>query len=86
MPNGETMVGLTVDEVQQGLKCCRNWEDLKNMLPECRKCPYRVATEGTCIDMNAQIDAAMALIRAQDAHIRELHEGLLRLKKAVEEA
>lgn len=86
MSNGETMVDLTVDEVMQGLKCCRNWEDLCCVLDECKECPFRAEGHDSCEDMTKQLDAAMALIRAQDAHIRELHEGLMRLKKAVEEA
>ena len=40
----------------------------------------------TAEELRADLDAAMALIRSQDAHIRELHEGLERLRKAVEKA
>lgn len=54
-----------VDDVVRGLKCCRDWESLRGILPECADCPFSDESEGTCEDMKKQINAAIDLIEAR---------------------
>lgn len=72
-----------VDDVVRGLKCCRNWESLRGILPECADCPFADEDEGTCEDMKQQINAAINLIEAQKEHIEEVHKWIRELAKAV---
>ena len=70
-----------VEKVKAGLKCCTT-ERL--CTPE--KCPYHESVvkskTGYCgNDLNLD---ALAVIEAQEKHINELHEGIVRLRDAME--
>ena len=73
-----------IDDVILGLKCCRDWENLYEVLPECKNCQFKDDGKMSCVDMKQQIDAAIELIIQQQTHIEALHMFIRELKKAVE--
>lgn len=73
-----------VEKVKAGLKCCNHKLANGRIDPNCEECPYK-AKIGTCLTLEGLLNDVGAVIEAQEKHINELHDGIVRLRDAMEE-